>query len=225
MIKGQKVKLEIEGVFKSYIFIGAGATAYAFRHPDKEGQVIVFIPDLKFKDGSSLEDTTKDTLAKAYKQNKANPYLPKIEYIGRLFVDGPELNRFCKIYIVPFYRDIKKSDKAAWIETKKLHKIRDDSMHQIRDAYEVATGKEPSLTFLGNKAAKRACSLGKEKLNILLWSALKSIYDNINTNCLGVTFEFNKKNVGIDDSGHLILRDPVYDSEITVHIKEDRKNG
>lgn len=224
MIKGQRVKLEIGGVSKPYIFIGAGATAYAFSEPERKDEVCVFIPDIKFKDGSSFEDTTKDTLVMAYSKNKLNPYLPKIAYLGHYFVGGPELNVPCKVYIMPFYRDLKKSDKFAWVEMKRLHKVRDDTMHMAYDGFKKFTGKKGSLTFLGNKAAKLACDVGKEKLNVLLWGALKSICNNIVDGHLGVTMEFNKKNLGIDINGHLILRDPIYDSEITVKIKEERKN-
>jgi hypothetical protein len=224
MIKGQKVKLEIGGYSSTYIFIGAGATAYAFKNPEIQSEVIVFIPDLKFKTGASFEDTTKDTLVTAFNKNKLNPYLPKIAYFGREFVGGPELDRPCKIYKMPFYRDIKKDDKFAWVEMKRLHKVRDDTMHQMYDIFKMSTGKKGSLTFLGNKAAKLACVVGKNKLNVMLWSALKTIYDNIKPGHLGVTFEFNRKNLGIDVNGHLILRDPVYDAEITVAIKNDRSS-
>lgn len=223
MIKGQKVILGIHGgLTERYKFIGAGATAYAFTKLDDGNIVYVFIPDITFKDNSSFEDTTKDTLVSAHDKNKLNPYLPEIQYIGRMFVDGPELGRMCKIYKMPFYRDIKKSDKFAWVEMKRLHKVRDDTMHQMYDIFKMTTGKKGSLTFLGNKAAKLACVVGKGKLNVMLWSALKSIYDNIKQGHLGVTFEFNRKNLGIDINGHLILRDPVYDAEITVAIKNER---
>lgn len=226
MIKGQKVELDFRGTKLWFRFVGAGATTYCFREIGDEKLVYLFIPDIKFKDGSSFEDTTKDSMVKAYNYNRANPYLPNLTYVARDFVGGPELNTYCKIYTVPFYRDITKKDKAQWLEMKKLHKVRDDTYHAVYDDYKKKTKEKPSMTFLGNECARAACILAKEKLNIVLYSALKTLYDNIDKEHVGITFEFNKKNVGInDETGHLILRDPIYDSEITVKIKEERKEN
>jgi hypothetical protein len=224
MIKHDKVELEIRGQKEIYKSIGMGATTYAFIKPEDPATVFAIVPDLKFKDGTSLEDTAKDVLAKAYEKNKENPYLPKVEFVGREFVDGPEMNRPCKIYKMPFYRDLEDTDKAAWLEMKKLHKVRDDALHDLYDVYQNATGKKGSMTFLGNKAMKHACVIAKEKLNVLLVSALMSIFESLPEGHPGLMYEFNKKNVGIDgQTGHLILRDPVYDSEISVKIQEDRE--
>ncbi len=225
MTKGERITLEIRGDEMEYVFIGAGATVYAFRSEADWDNVLLLIPDLKFKDGTSLEDTAKDVLVKAYSASK-NPYLPQIEYWGREVVTGhKELNRPCKMYKMPFYRDIKQADKHAWIEMKKLHKIRDVGMHEIYGIYEKATGKKPSLTFLGNKAAKVSCILAKDKLNINLVKALRALHDAFGDLDKSLTFEFNKTNVGIDNSGHLILRDCIYSSAITVHLKKDRKDA
>jgi hypothetical protein len=226
MIKNQKVKLEIRGNVKTYTWIGAGATAYAYTDIETPSLVTIFIPDIKFTDTTSLEDTTKDSLVLAYKQNPGNPYLPQIEYVGHDFVGGPELNTTCKIYTMPFYRDIRQSDRAEFLEMKKLHKVRDVAMHELYDIYENATGKKGSMQFLGNKAAKRACTIAKEKLNVTLVAALRAIYNNIAVGHPGVTFEFNKKNLGYDSvSNHLILRDPIYDAVVTVKIREERKRN
>jgi hypothetical protein len=227
MIHGQRVKLEFLGKEDHYTFIGAGATTYAYRkNAELLSDVILVVPDLKFKDGTSMEDTTKDTLCKAYATNPINPYLPKIRFIGHTFVAGPELNTACKIYLMPFYRDIKKSDKQQWLDAKRLQKVRDDSYHAVYKGYQKRTGKRPSMTFLGNDSAYAACLVAKEKLNVLMYSAMKTLYDFIDKNHIGVTFEFNKRNLGIDGAtGHLVFRDPIYDSSITVKIKQARKNN
>jgi hypothetical protein len=224
MIKGQKVKLEFRGNKSPFIFIGGGATTLAFSPIDDRKKVILIIPDIKFKDGTSLEDTTRDSLVKAYAYNKVNPYLPTIRYMGREFVGGPELNTFCKVYEMPFYRGIRRSDKTQWLELKLLQKVRDDSYHMVHEDYWNKFKKKPSMTFLGNEAAKAALFLAKYKLNLLMYLALRTLYMFIDKKHLGITYEFNKSNVGIDEySGHLVLRDATYDAEITTKIKKERR--
>jgi hypothetical protein len=226
MITGQQVKLEFLGKEGRYKFIGAGATTYAYRGNNELSEVLLVVPDLKFKDGTSMEDTTKDTLCKAYAANKINPYLPQIRFVAHTFVAGPELNTACKIYVMPFYRGIKKNDKQQWLDAKRLQKVRDDSYHAIYKSYSKRTGKRPSMTFLGNESAYAACCVAKEKLNVFMYSAMKTLFDCIDKNHIGVTFEFNKRNLGIDGiTGHLVFRDPVYDSELTTKIKQERRDN
>ena len=222
--KNKVYKLEFGGDIKRFEFIGAGATAYAYRIEGDLSQVYVFIPDIKFRDGASMEDTTKDTLAKAKLANPLNPYLPNVVKIGREFVTGHELNRMCKIYTMPFYRNIKKSEKKQWLEVKKLQKIRDDGMKEVFAVLKKKYKVKPSMTFIGVQAAMRSCLLAKEKVNVLLYAALKTLYQYIDKSNPGVTFEFNKNNVGIDPrDGHLVLRDPLYDSAITSAVHKETR--
>jgi hypothetical protein len=226
MVRNEKARLEFDGGSEMFEFVGAGATAYVYRIAGDLTQVYVFIPDIKFKDGTSMEDTTKDTLAKAKIANPLNPYLPSIQYLRREFVAGPELNCMCKIYIMPFYRNIKKSEKKQWLEVKKLQKIRDDGMKEVFEVLKKRYKTKPSMTFVGTQAALRSCTLAKEKVNVLLYAALKTLYQYIDKSKPGITFEFNKNNVGIDPAtGHLVLRDPLYDSRITAAVHKERREN
>jgi hypothetical protein len=105
---------------------------------------------------------------------------------------------------------------------KQLHKVRVDGKNSVYEVQKAMGGPEPSLTFLGNKAARVSILMGG-KLDKCLVEALTHLYDSLITkNVDGLTFEFNLRNVGLDTNDHLILRDPVYDSGITVKLKKER---
>ncbi|VVB50675.1 Uncharacterised protein [uncultured archaeon] len=234
MFKGDKVRIILSDVASKGIyeeidmcFVGGGATVLAFSEVGKESLVYAFIPRLVFLDGSEGEDTAKDTLVVAYEHAPNNPYLPRIEFLESCYVSGPELNKTCKIYKMPHYRDLRQSDHRAWVDMKILHKLRADGMRMVYDRYRAETNGSPSMTFLGNEAAKMTVELAKEKLikkNPALVEALEHLYHGIiEQGRPGLTFEFNRRNVGVDRAGNLVMRDPVYDSDITVRIKKDRK--
>lgn len=229
MYKGDKASLRV-GSSRDEIpmtFVGGGATVLAFSEVGKENLVYLFVPNILFLDASDAEDTAKDVLVEAYTHAPNNPYLPRIEYLTYCFVGGPELGKYCKIYKMPYYRDIKQSDKKAWLDMKVLHKLRADGMRIAYDKYRKEVGKSPSMTFLGNEAAGFTVELAKEKYskkNPALVESLESLYRGIvSMGRMGLTFEFNRRNVGVDRAGNLVLRDPVYDSEITTTIKRDRR--
>jgi len=221
---GDKAVIEVGNNKIPFVFVGGGGTTLAFSEEGFPSIVYLFVADLSFWDGTIAEDMSKDVLAEAYLATPGNRYLPQVEFLKKTYVAGPELNKDCKIYKMPFYNDIEKTDTEAWIEMKILHKLRSDGKVQIKNEYREATGKVPSLSFLGNKAAERSVQLAKLKDNKEMARALEALYNAISTkNRPGITFEFNKRNIGIDNDGRIILRDPVYDSEITVKILEERK--
>lgn len=206
-----------------FVFVGGGGTTLAFSEEGFPSVVYLFVADLQFNDGSTDEDMSKDILAEAYFSAPGNKYLPQIEFLKRTYVAGPELNKDCKIYKMPFYDDISESNSEAWVEMKTLHKLRSDGKVQVKNEYREAEGKTPSLSFLGNKAAERTVELAKTKENKEMAQALEAMYKALATKGRpGITFEFNKRNIGIDKDGRIVLRDPVYDSAITVKILRDR---
>jgi len=225
MVEGDKISISIKGYTETFTFIGGGATVLCFALPSEPGVVYLFVGDLLFNDGSTDEDKAKDAMVSAYSNGKLNPYLPKIKYVTKTYVQGEELNKSCKIYKMIYYRGLERSDKEAFVTMKVLHKLRADGMKDVYEDYRKKTGKVPSLTFLGNFAAKRTLTLAKQKLkNKKLVQALALLYAGIiEQNKPGLTFEFNRQNVGVDTEGHLILRDPVYCAEISVKIKRDRR--
>jgi len=202
--------------------LGAGQSVFAFTRQDDQ-YVWLVVPEHKFKDGTVAEDMSKDVLVEAYKKAPDNPYLPAIEYVGADIVFGhPELDgRYSKIYKMKYYRDLTREDDSQWMEMKRLHKVRAEGKNYVYDIY-TSMGQEPSMTFLGNKAARFALIVAK-KLDPKLQEAMKLLYDAlILMGKDGLTFEFNLRNVALDENNHLVLRDPVYDSDITVRIKRDR---
>jgi hypothetical protein len=227
MFKGDMVTIKVGDSAVPMTFVGGGATVLAFSEIGKENLVYVFVPDIEFLNGDKTVDLAKDVLASAFESDPANPYLPRVEALSFTYVAGPELDKFCNIYKMPFYRDIRQSDKKAWVEMKILHKLRADGMRQVYKEYEDETGNSPSMTFLGNAAAKRTCELAKVKLskkNPALFGALERLsWATCGMGRPGLTFEFNKRNVGVDRAGNLVLRDPIYDADITVKIKRDRR--
>lgn len=227
MFKGDKFEIKVSNTTIPVVFVGGGATVLAVSEIGFEHLVYVLMPDLVFNDGYQTQDLAKDVLVDAYSGNPGNPYLPRIDFIMDTYVAGPELDKMCRIYKMPYYRDIRQSDKKAWLDMKRLHKYRADGMHQVYEEYTQDTGNDPSMTFLGNEAAKRCLALASQGLkNKALLDALLRLYVALQSKHRpGLTFEFNKRNVGVDQAGNLVLRDPVYDSDITVRIKKDRKQN
>jgi len=226
VIKGDEVCLGFFEANHDFIFLGAGQSVFAFVDKQVSGSVVLIVPEHRFKNGEVIDDLSKDVLCDAYIASKGNPYLPRIEFVGSDLVCGhPEINgRYSKIYTMKYYRDLVREDNPLWLEMKQLHKVRSDGKFAVYDAYEKETKNSPSLTFLGNEAAKISVLLNNKNLNITLKSALMHLYEAlVAKNRPGLTFEFNLRNVGVDENANLILRDPVYDSSITVKIKEDRK--
>jgi hypothetical protein len=226
MLKGDRVTIRVGEYKVPMVYVGGGATVQAYSELGREDLVYSFIPEVIFMDGARATDMSKSALVDAHENDPANPYLPRVEAILPIYVEGPELNRLCDIYKMPFYRDVRQSDRKAWLDVKILHKLRADGMRQVYAEYEKETGSSPSLTFLGNAAAGRTVSLAKAKLkkkNPALVSALECLYESIiRYGRPGLTFEFNRRNIGVDRSGNLVLRDPVYDSEITTRLKKEK---
>jgi hypothetical protein len=226
MEEKDNVKLDFFNRSFDLEFLGSGASVWAFTDKRSPEDVILIVPDFKYGVvGETYVDVAKDVLVKAFEIGKGNKYLPRIRHVGDDYVTGhPDLERYAKIYEMRYYRDIKRSDKEAWLEMKRLHKIRDVGMHDMYEIYENATEKPASMTFLGNKAAKRTVSLGKDKVNKELHEALVILYESLSSfGKEGLTFEFNARNIGLDTDGQVILRDPVYDAQLSILVKQENR--
>jgi hypothetical protein len=224
MEKGDKVSLFFFESHQDFIFLGAGQSVFAFTMSGDDKNVWLVVPEHRFESGEIVDDVSKDVLCDAYKSGQGNSYLPEIYYVGSDIVFGhPELNGvYSKIYKMKYYRDMVREDKDQWMMMKQLHKVRSDGKNSVYEIQKALGGPEPSLTFLGNKAARISLSMSG-KLNKSLVEALGHLYDGmVSKNRDGLTFEFNLRNVGIDGDGHLVLRDPVYDSSITVKLRKER---
>ena len=223
MIRGDKVTLSFFDSITEFEFLGEGQSVFAFTTTIEPGMVWLVAPEHHFRDGSVVEDASKDVLVDAYKASPKNPYLAKIEFMGADIVYGhQEINGvYSKIYRMKYYRDLVREDDALWMEMKHLHKIRADGKNLVYDLQEQGGGSKPSLSFLGNEAAQASAIL-VNRLGEPLAEAIKCLYSAILTKGRpGLTFEFNLRNVGVDENNHLVLRDPVFDSEITIHINKD----
>lgn len=212
--KGTTHELNIGGNIGPYKFLGEGSFAQCFLDMADGKNVFLVVPDSEFG-----VDQSKELLVEAY---DGNPYLPKISKWGT----SNFLNKTCRIFLMPHYRDVTVDD-PAWIEMKKLHKVRDDALNETYEKNRKATGKRGSMTFLGNKMSALVVKKAKaKKLNPQLVKALSGLYKEMVKHGPGMAFEFNKNNIGCDDQGHLVLRDPVYDARMVVDIKKAmRKRG
>lgn len=125
-----------------------------------------------------------------------------------------------------YYRDLEESDMELLPEVFILQKLRSDGKIAVKDQYRRATGKKPSLSFLGKGAVKASVAMAKLKYgNAKFVEALEALKDSLDhKENPGLTFEFNRRNLGVSEEGHLILRDCVYDSKITVDILADRED-
>lgn len=111
--------------------------------------------------------------------------------------------KYFKVYSMPYYRDITKNDKAAWAIYKTLKSVgettfirfnkplRYNGLYFFQHVINELKGKVPESVILAlSEMLNAACNFG-----------------------FGVTIEFGKRNIGVDDNGNIIFRDILFDAE------------
>lgn len=128
------------------------------------------------------------------------PHVPAITKHEDVQVRG----KWFQVYSMPFYRTIRASDREAWailktlseaaeriFRAKYLGKLEVDGAYFNRDVIEETRGQVPeSVTEALESLADAACNYG-----------------------CGVSFEFGKRNIGVDDAGRIVFRDILFDAE------------
>lgn len=147
--------------------------------------------------------TNEDDNIREIYRHITNKHIPQMElleqnvYIGRKYVN---------VWKMPYYKPIKKSD-PCWKQYKTLYDAWQEIYTPLISAYFYK--KQYSDGFM---AAEQFLQILEEKSIIdqdLLY-ALERI--NVWSSCYGsgYIFEFQKRNVGVDQDGNLVLRDVIF---------------
>lgn len=113
------------------------------------------------------------------------------------------------VFSSPFYRDVKKSDTSAY-----------RLMHHIISVYKEFWNKERNYqyqaygrVYAGLKVMQNFVEYAKEMDAVIPRSIVKALQEMVNVvgNCgEAPSFDFHKKNFGVNEYGTLIFRDPMY---------------
>lgn len=123
-------------------------------------------------------------------QDMDSTHVPKIEWV--------QSNGEIEVYKMPFYEPIKTSHKAAWADLRLLRKLWDE----IPPVKGIAWNSDRNWELV-----KRLRALSKESLA----DAIEAIQNEIGNYGSECTFEFSRRNIGVDESGNIVLRDVCFD--------------
>lgn len=187
MRSGDSRTLTIDGNSVNATYLGKGRHATAYRFGDT---VYLYVAEDEY-----MKDVIADGL-----WDTDSPHIPKIAKHGDVMIRG----QWRKVYSMPFSRTIKASDGEAWKGLRTLASVAEkifrerfagklhiEGAYYNRDIIEASTGLvAASVTDALDKLADAAANYGS-----------------------GVSFEFGKRNIGVDADGRIVFRDILFDAE------------
>jgi GNAT superfamily N-acetyltransferase len=184
--RGELMTIRVEGQDIAGSYLGAGH--YVRKAVLSDNKVYLIM---------KKQDLMKDALA----ENEFDtPHIPPVERIYDNVKDE-------YIYTMPYYKPISAKDREAWSIMRELNRAKDVVWRNYH--FGGKTRDRPIYTYwyeMGNdiiSEAKVPQSV-KEALTELL---------NAAGNYGSVMFEFDKRNVGVDELGRIIFRDIIFDIE------------
>lgn len=139
-----------------------------------------------------------------------NIHVPKQER-----VDWSDDDRL--LFKAKFYHPLTAKNKTAWRQFRILEAARQEAQEQLFKENNVGFYSRMSprqfWTSRGYDVAQRTINLVRDKLPQELIEGLESIYDAAINAGSGVTFEFPKRNLAVDDRGNLILLDIAFNTD------------
>lgn len=190
------MKKTVNGRVFSLEKIGKGAFSVAYRDLENQEQVLIFVRDLQ---DQNLQDYAKESLADwCYSDNHgAIKHLPKMEWLESEY---EEKGVFYQVFLTDFYENLSAKHKQAWTQHKQIKRLFDQA-----------------LTSRGNNEhaldqTRRFLKLAEKELDPDLYDALIAVSDAFR-NFDDPSFDFGKRNFGVNREGVLILRDVVFCQE------------
>jgi hypothetical protein len=181
--------------------LGAGAFATAYVTTEASPPVVyVFTPDDVYD---------KELLAMARDAEPQNPHLPKVEKVGE--------TRDQFIYAMPLYRaPLRKGDSpAGWKDYLVLKKCHEESWEDARRTARTRSGvMTPDMTHRGYEIneATVACA-ERSGVGASTLDALRVLVDTASNYGSSFVFEFTPRNLASNESGNMVLLDPLFDQE------------
>lgn len=140
----------------------------------------------------------KEILAHAA-ERCVSPHLPRVERWGELPPRGPLRAR--EVWVMPYYRPlICEESPAAWAQLNALRKCATDTDNLLGDDIG-ALHNYQTLFYARVHLSSEPALLAA--LEVLVEEAALASEDYV--------FEFSPRNVAVDDEGHLVLLDVLYD--------------
>lgn len=151
-----------------------------------EGDVFCFVK----------EDWTKEAIS-----DIDQPHLPRIE---RVDVQEDRDGENIYVYKMPFYEPLTAKCRTAWMEYRELER----ALAEARAAF----SHRPGGVYNGYEIMCR--TIERANVSDELRAALETLRDSAMNYGSSITFEFAPRNLGVDESGRLVLRDVLFDQEI-----------
>lgn len=168
--------------------IGKGRFCTAYRAIADQSIVYLLVAE-------SQGDYSKEILSHC----SPSPYLPQIEQLGEI---GDR-----RLYQTRYYHPLKAKHRTAWQQFRLLQSAAE-------------TARKETIQHLmqhwwmrGHECMQRTIELLEDTIPADLSSTLEHLATWAGDYAQSYTFEFAARNLAVDDDGHLILLDPIFDME------------
>lgn len=152
-----------------------------------------------YRIGNGVLLYVRDCLMKEAIAGINHVHVPTIEYV----------DTHCEVTVwkMPFYQPLASKYTEAWAQAKELMRVTADANALIQQR-----NRKIHHTDLGYQMARYVCDTAN--IPELLRDALEEMIEKAKNYGEGVTFEFSRRNLGVDEQGRLILRDVLYDRRL-----------
>jgi hypothetical protein len=189
MRSGDRRTITVDGKKLDAEFLGQGHYAKAYRVGD---DVYLFVTECYMKEAI---------------EGIEGPHIPKVE---RHDVVSSRSGEDTYVYKMPFFEPLTPKHAAAWAQFRELQRATEEAKEALAEEYG-QKGRSFRLIYDGYAVNDRLIDIAQVPAS--LKTALRDMASNASNYGAGVTFEFAKRNLGVDKSGNLILRDVLFDSE------------
>jgi hypothetical protein len=196
MRKGDPYVLKLTNETLLTHFLGKGHYCKAYRFMDTVYCVVV------------EDEYMKDVIAEWVCEE--NPHLPKIERLEDITIKGKDY----KIYTMPYYENISANHRLAWNILKAL----EAAVEKVEPKYWFSKPMACYGLYFNQDVIKEA----KGKVPESVTDGLTILNDAASNYGSGITFEFGKRNIGVDNHGNIVFRDIIFDAE-KLHKEREAK--
>lgn len=188
MRRGERREITVDGKAFEAEYLGAGHHARAYRAGDT---VYLFVHG----EGECMKDAVAEWCSDM-------PHVPVVKRHDETRVRGREY----RVYSMPYYRNVTAKDASAWAVLRTLS----EAAERIRRAKYM--GDRP-LTTWGIYFAQDVIEDTRGKVPESVSEALTELMNAGSNYGSGVTFEFGRRNIGVDAEGRIVFRDILFDAE------------
>ena len=146
----------------------------------------------------------RDCLMKEAIAGIEHPHVPVLKHVENKNEVG--------IWMMPFYEPLTAKNRAAWSQYRELKRCASEAVPRV-----INSNPKMHHADLGYMMARHVCE--NADVNATLRSALDEMIEKAKDYGEGISFEFDKRNLGIDEEGRLVLRDVLYDRRLICESK------